>query len=76
MKTAVALLFQRYFAKNKKISTSNWAAKQLSPQQIYYASADAYAALLVFEQLAMQQLLSAQLQQQIHPILEVSTSKT
>ena len=76
VQTAVALLFQRYFAKNKKISTSNWAAKQLSPQQIYYASADAYAALLVFEQLAMQQLLSAQLQQQIHPILEVSTSKT
>ncbi|VXA56551.1 Exonuclease [Acinetobacter proteolyticus] len=68
--TAIALLFQRYFAKSKKVSTSNWSVKNLSPQQINYAAADAYAALLSFEQLYQQQLLTTQLLQQIRRILE------
>ncbi|MCH7295140.1 3'-5' exonuclease [Acinetobacter higginsii] len=67
--TAIALLFQRYFAKSKKVSTSNWSVKNLSPQQINYAAADAYAALLCFEQLYQQQLLTTQLLQQIRRIL-------
>ncbi|WP_373279037.1 3'-5' exonuclease [Acinetobacter colistiniresistens] len=73
--TAVALLFQRYFAKSKKVSTSNWSVKNLSPQQIHYAAADAYAALLCFEQLYQQQLLTPQLLQQIMKILEGSADK-
>ncbi len=32
-------------------STSNWSKKHLSPQQIAYATADAYAPVLVFEEL-------------------------
>ncbi|WDZ51445.1 3'-5' exonuclease domain-containing protein 2 [Acinetobacter vivianii] len=75
VQTAIALLFQRYFAKSKKISTSNWAVKRLSPQQISYAAADAYAALLVFEQLYQQHRFTPQLQQQIMKILEGSTDK-
>ncbi|WP_437341435.1 3'-5' exonuclease [Acinetobacter higginsii] len=67
--TAIALLFQRYFAKSKKVSTSNWSVKNLSPQQINYAAADAYAARLCFEQLYQQQLLTTQLLQQIRRIL-------
>ncbi|MEK5772174.1 hypothetical protein VXE29_16635, partial [Acinetobacter variabilis] len=51
VQTAIALLFQRYFPKSKKISTSNWSVKQLSPQQINYAAADAYAARIIFEYL-------------------------
>ncbi|WP_278493629.1 3'-5' exonuclease [Acinetobacter gyllenbergii] len=70
IQTAIALLFQRYFAKSKKISTSNWSVKNLSPQQINYAAADAYAALLCFEQLYQQQLLTTQLLQQISRILQ------
>lgn len=51
VKNAIALLFQQNFPKSKKISTSNWAAKHLSPAQIEYAAADAYACILVFEEL-------------------------
>ncbi|MCU4391378.1 3'-5' exonuclease domain-containing protein 2 [Acinetobacter courvalinii] len=75
VQTAIALLFQRYLAKSKKISTSNWAVKHLSPQQVSYATADAYAALLVFEQLYQQHRFTPQLQQQIMKILEGSTDK-
>ncbi|WP_336041829.1 3'-5' exonuclease [Acinetobacter dispersus] len=75
IQTAIALLFQRYFAKSKKVSTSNWSVKNLSPQQINYAAADAYAALLCFEQLYQQQLLTSQLLQQIRRILKGSADK-
>ncbi|EPF93246.1 ribonuclease D [Acinetobacter gyllenbergii] len=75
IQTAIALLFQRYFAKSKKISTSNWSVQHLSPQQINYAAADAYAALLCFEQLYQQQLLTTQLLQQISRILQGSADK-
>lgn len=75
IQTAIALLFQRYFAKSKKVSTSNWSVQHLSPQQINYAAADAYAALLCFEQLYQQQLLTTQLLQQISRILEGSADK-
>ncbi|MFW2152065.1 3'-5' exonuclease [Acinetobacter gyllenbergii] len=75
IQTAIALLFQRYFAKSKKVSTSNWSVQHLSPQQINYAAADAYAALLCFEQLYQQQLLTTQLLQQISRILQGSADK-
>lgn len=51
LKNAMALLFQVNFPKSKKISTSNWARKTLTPHQIEYAAADAYAPVLVFEEL-------------------------
>ena len=51
LKNAMALLFQVNFPKSKKISTSNWARKTLTPAQIQYAAADAYAQVLVFEEL-------------------------
>lgn len=54
---AVALLFGQYLAKSKHLSTSNWAAKSLNPQQINYAAADAYAALLIFQDLKQRQLI-------------------
>lgn len=76
IQTAIALLFQRYFAKSKKVSTSNWSVKHLSPQQINYAAADAYAALMVFKHLDQHQLLTPHLQQKIMRIREASVSKT
>ena len=51
VKNAMALLFQVNFPKSKKISTSNWSHPQLSSAQIQYAAADAYACILIFEQL-------------------------
>ncbi len=51
VKNAMALLFQVHFQKNKKISTSNWSKQHLSTEQIFYAAADAYAPVLIFEKL-------------------------
>lgn len=51
IKNAIAMLFQLNFPKSKKVSTSNWARKVLTPAQVEYAAADAYAALLIFEEL-------------------------
>jgi len=67
---AIALLFGQYLAKSKKIGTSNWARKPLTSQQISYAAADAYAALLVFEELRKQELLPAHISQTIQTALQ------
>ncbi|MEQ1343189.1 3'-5' exonuclease [Acinetobacter seifertii] len=66
---AVALLFGQYLSKSKKIGTSNWAQKPLNSQQISYAAADAYAALLVFLELRKQNLLPAHISQTIQTAL-------
>lgn len=57
LKNAMALLFAVNFPKSKSVSTSNWAKKRLSPEQIRYAAADAYAPVLVFEELLQRGLL-------------------
>ena len=51
IKNAIALLFQMNFPKSKSVSTSNWARKSLTIPQIEYAAADAYAPVLIFEEL-------------------------
>lgn len=51
IKNAMALLFQINFPKSKSISTSNWARRTLTQQQIEYATADAYAPVLIFKEL-------------------------
>lgn len=58
LKNAMALLFRLNFPKSKRITTSNWASKQLSTAQLKYAAADAYAPLLVFLELRRRGLLS------------------
>lgn len=57
LKNAMALLFRVNFPKSKSVSTSNWAKKRISPEQIRYAAADAYAPVLVFEELLQRGLL-------------------
>lgn len=57
LKNAIALLFHVNFPKSKSISTSNWARQSLSEAQIAYAAADAYAPVLVFEELGRLGLL-------------------
>lgn len=50
---AVAVLFNRRFIKSRKASTSNWANVDLQESQLIYAANDAYAALRVFQALAL-----------------------
>ena len=51
VKNAMALLFQVNFPKSKSVSTSNWSKFPLSPAQIQYAAADAYAPVLIYQEL-------------------------
>ncbi|MFG6413393.1 3'-5' exonuclease [Roseateles sp. DC23W] len=51
VKTAVAIVLGRRFSKSKKATTSNWANKTLTPQQLQYAANDAHASLLVYQAL-------------------------
>jgi len=50
-KSAIAMLFNRKLQKSKSVTTSNWAAKELSDGQLIYAANDAYAAIKVFHAL-------------------------
>jgi ribonuclease D len=50
-KSAVAIYFNRKLRKSKSVTTSNWAARELSDSQLIYAANDAYAALKVFHAL-------------------------
>jgi ribonuclease D len=52
-KAAVAVLFGRRYLKSKRAATSNWAQRQLTPQQVLYAANDAWAALRVYEALGL-----------------------
>lgn len=51
VRRAMADLLQLSFPKSKAITTSNWAAKELTPNQLRYAANDAYAALKIMEAL-------------------------
>jgi len=53
VKGAVAVLFNQRFIKSKKAATSNWANPRLTDAQLVYAANDAYAAIRVFEALAL-----------------------
>lgn len=50
-KSAIAMFFNRKLMKSKSITTSNWAAKDLSERQLLYAANDAYAAIKIFHAL-------------------------
>ncbi|HCJ6435047.1 TPA: 3'-5' exonuclease domain-containing protein 2, partial [Acinetobacter baumannii] len=67
---AVALLLGQYLAKSKKVGTSNWARKPLTSQQISYAAADAYAALLVFLELKKRKVLPIHISEKIQTALQ------
>lgn len=51
-KQAVAMLFGRRLLKSKRVSTSNWASRKLTEQQVLYAANDAWAAIKVHQALA------------------------
>ena len=49
---AIAIVLGQQFRKSKRLSTSNWAAGELSPAQCSYAANDAFGAIAVFHALA------------------------
>lgn len=51
LQAAVAIVLGQRLLKSKKVQTSNWSAKVLSPAQRVYAANDAYASLQVYERL-------------------------
>jgi ribonuclease D len=51
VRAAVALVFNQRFHKSKAVTTSNWSVAELSPKQMLYAANDAYAALMVLNEL-------------------------
>jgi len=53
-KSAVAMLFNRKLLKSKSVTTSNWAARELSERQLLYAANDAFAAIQVYHALQEQ----------------------
>lgn len=57
-KSAVAMFFNRKLIKSKAITTSNWAAHELTDRQLLYAANDAYAAIRIFHAMREQKLES------------------
>lgn len=48
VRAAIALVLGQNFHKSKKMSTSNWAARQYSPGQLRYAANDAHGPAVVY----------------------------
>ncbi len=53
VRAAMGAVLQRSFPKSKSTTTSNWAARELTPRQLRYAANDAYAALKIMEALRL-----------------------
>lgn len=53
VRAAIGIVLQQRFHKSKAVTTSNWAVRELSPQQLLYAANDAYAAYKVYEGLKL-----------------------
>jgi ribonuclease D len=53
VRAAVGAVLKESFPKSKRITTSNWAASDLTPRQLLYAANDAFAALRVMEALEL-----------------------
>ncbi|HMW56977.1 MAG: 3'-5' exonuclease domain-containing protein 2 [Candidatus Accumulibacter phosphatis] len=51
VRAAVAIVFNQRLRKSRSVTTSNWAAPKLTPNQLLYAANDAYAAIRVLHAL-------------------------
>ena len=59
VRAAVGAILQQGFRKSKRVTTSNWAAPDLTSAQLLYAANDAFAALRVMEALGLEDRDSA-----------------
>lgn len=64
VRAAMGAVLKLSFPKSKSVTTSNWAAKELTPRQLCYAANDAYAALKIMEAL---RLKPGEIQKVSHP---------
>ena len=53
VRAAVGVVLKQNLPKSKRVTTSNWAAADLTPRQLLYAANDAFAALRVMEALKL-----------------------
>ena len=53
VRAAIGEVLKQSFRKSKRVTTSNWAAPDLTPAQLLYAANDAFAALCVMEALGL-----------------------
>ena len=53
VRAAVGAVLKQSFRKSKRVTTSNWAAPDLTPSQLLYAANDAFAALRVMDALGL-----------------------
>jgi len=53
VRAAIGAVLKQSFRKSKRVTTSNWAAPELTPAQLLYAANDAFAALRVMEALGL-----------------------
>lgn len=51
VRAAIGAVLRQSFRKSKRLTTSNWAAPELTPGQLLYAANDAFGALRVMEAL-------------------------
>lgn len=56
VRAAVGAVLNASFPKSKSVTTSNWAAPDLTPRQMLYAANDAFAALKVMQAMGLQEL--------------------
>jgi ribonuclease D len=53
VRAAIGAVLKQSFPKSKRVTTSNWAARELTERQLLYAANDAFAALVVMEALEL-----------------------
>ena len=53
VRAAIGAVLKQSFRKSKRVTTSNWAAPDLTPSQLLYAANDAFAALRVMDALGL-----------------------
>jgi ribonuclease D len=53
VRAAIGAVLKQSFRKSRRVTTSNWAASDLTPAQLLYAANDAFAALRVMEAMGL-----------------------
>jgi ribonuclease D len=53
VRAAIGAVLKQSFRKSRRVTTSNWAASDLSAAQLLYAANDAFAALRVMEAMGL-----------------------
>uniref|UniRef100_A0A7S4M4Y9 3'-5' exonuclease domain-containing protein n=1 Tax=Vannella robusta TaxID=1487602 RepID=A0A7S4M4Y9_9EUKA len=72
LKSLTSYFVKLQLPKNKQIQLSDWSVTKLSRKQVYYAAADAWTGLLVFEQLLIHQIRSINASRDVSDFMSIS----